>query len=194
MDDVMRKMLENFSGEKGFKSKDVEETVHSICRCNVEQFFADNVFGNKQLDFNKYLKMAGLQMTVTSKDALSGDGKPAPDLRIYPWQKPNEDFTRIGITSPQSCWGKAGLHTGDIVRSVNGITIKTRNDFRQAIRGTTVGETVAMEMQRSSGIEKINVVISGYQQPDVHIQNLSNATQKQEKIFARWNNGTPLKN
>ena len=194
MDDVMRKMLKNFSGDKGFKSKDIEETVHSICRCNVEQFFADNVFGNKQIDFNKYLKMAGLQMTMTSKDALSIDGKPAPDLRIYPWQKPNEDFTRIGITSPQSCWGKAGLHTGDIVRSVNGITIKTRNDFRQAIRGTAVGDTIAMEMQRSSGIEKINVVISSYQQPDVHIQHLSNATQKQEKIFTRWNNGTPLKN
>jgi len=90
--------------------------------------------------------------------------------------------------------GQSRLHTGDIVRSVNGITIKTRNDFRQAIRGTAVGDTIAMEMQRSSGIEKINVVISSYQQPDVHIQHLSNATQKQEKIFTRWNNGTPLKN
>jgi len=194
MDDVMRKMLANFSGEKGFTSKDVEETVHSICRCNVGQFFADHVFGNKQIDFNKYLKMAGLQMTVTLKDALSSDGKPAPDLRIYPWQKPKENFTRIGITNPQSCWGKAGLHTGEIVRSVNGVTIKTRNDFRQAIRSTTVGDTVAIEMQRSSGIEKINVVISGHQQPEVHIQHSSNATQKQEKIFTQWNdNGTLLK-
>ena len=86
------------------------------------------------------------------------------------------------------------MHTGEIVRSVNGVTIKTRNDFRQAIRSTTVGDTVAIEMQRSSGIEKINVVISGHQQPEAHIQHSSNATQKQEKIFTQWNdNGTLLK-
>lgn len=192
MDDVMRKMLANFSGERGFTSKDVEETIHFICGCDVEQFFAAHVFGNKKIDFNKYLKLAGLQMTVTLKDALSGDGKPAPDLRIYPWQKPTEDFTRIGITNPQSCWGKAGLHTGDIIKSVNGLTIKTRNDFRQAISGTTVGDTVAMEIQRSPGLAKINVVVSGYQQPEVHIEHSSNATQKQEKIFAQWNDSATL--
>jgi predicted metalloprotease with PDZ domain len=194
VDDVMRRMLANFSGEKGFRSKDVEVTIHSICGCNVDQFFAAHVFGNKQIDFNKYLKLAGLQMTVTLKDVLSADGKPAPDQRVYSWQKPNEDFTRIGITNPQSCWGKAGLHTGDIIKSVNGVTIKTRNDFRQAIRGTEIGDTVAIEIQRSAGIVKINVVVSGYQQPEVHIQHLPNATQKQERIFAQWNDsGTLLK-
>jgi len=160
----------------------------------VEQFFAAHVFGNKQIDFNKYLKLAGLQMTVTLKDVLSANGKPAPDQRVYSWQKPNEDFTRIGITNPQSCWGKAGLHTGDIIKSVNGVTIRMRNDFRQAIRGTAIGDTVAIEIQRSAGIVKINVVISGYQQPEVHIQHLPNATQKQERIFAQWKDtGTLLK-
>ena len=193
MDDVMRKMLANFRAEKGFTSKDVEETIHSICACDVRPFFTDHVFGNKQIDFNKYLKLAGLKMTVALKDVLSGDGKPSPDLRIYPWQKPNEDFIRIGITNPQSCWGKAGLHTGDIIKSLNGVPIRTRNDFRQAITRAKVGDFVTMEIQRSSGIVNINVVISGYQESEVHIQHLSNATQKQEKIFSQWNaNSVPL--
>ena len=187
MDDVMRKMLANFSGEKGFTSKNIEETVHEICGCDVHQFFTDHVFGHKQIDFNKYLKLAGLQMSVALKDALSSDGKPAPDLRIYSWQKNNEDFIRIGITNPQSCWGKAGLHTGDIIKSVKGIPIKTQNDFRQAIRSTKIGDSVAMEIQKSSGIIKINVLINGYQQPEVHIQHLSNISQKQKDIFTRWN-------
>jgi predicted metalloprotease with PDZ domain len=187
MDDLMRKMLINFSGEKGFTSKDVEETAHFICSCNVDQFFTDHVFGHKQIDFNKYLKLAGLQMTVAPKDVLSNDGKPAPDLRVYSWQKPNEELIRIGITNPQSCWGKAGLHTGDIIKSLNGVPITTRNDFRQAIRGITVGDTVALEIQKPPGRVKINVVISGYQQPEVRIQHLADATQKQEKIFTQWN-------
>jgi len=192
MDDVMRKMLANFRAEKGFTSKDVEETIHSICACDVRPFFTDHVFGNKQIDFNKYLKLAGLKMTVALKDVLSGDGKPSPDLRIYPWQKPNEDFIRIGITNPQSCWGKTGLHTGDIIKSLDGVPIRTRNDFRQAITRAKVGDFVTMEIQRSSGIVNINVVISGYQESEVHIQHLSNATQKQEKIFSQWNDNSAL--
>ena len=192
MDDVMRKMQANFSGERGFTSKDVGQTVHSVCSCDVDQFFINYVFGNEQIDFNKYLKLAGLQMTVALINVLSADGKLAPDLRIYSWQKLNEDFVRIGITNPESCWGKAGLHTGDIIKSVNGVPIRTRNDFRQAIRGITVGDSVALEIQKSPGIIKINVVTSGYQQSEVHIQHLANATPKQEKIFTQWNDNGPI--
>ena len=39
IDDVMRKMLERFSGEKGFTSKDIEQAVKDVCGCNVHQFF-----------------------------------------------------------------------------------------------------------------------------------------------------------
>ena len=108
-------------------------------------------------------------------------------MRIYSWQKTNEDFIRIGITNPQSCWGKAGLHTGDIIKSVKGILIRTQNEFRQAIRSAKIGDSVAMEIQGSSGTIKINVLISGYQQPEVHIQHLSNISQKQKNIFNQWN-------
>ena len=186
MDDVMRQMLENFGGEKGFTSKNIEETVHEICGCNVHPFFTDHVFGSKEIDFNKYLKLAGLKMSVALKDALSGDGKPVPDLRIYSWQKKDEDFLRIVITNPQSCWGSAGLHTGDIIKSVKAIPIKTVNDFRQVISSTKIGDSVALEVQKPSGITRINVLIKGYQLPEVQIQHLSDVSQKQKHLFAQW--------
>jgi predicted metalloprotease with PDZ domain len=192
MDDVMRKMLENFSGEKGFKSHNIEETVHQICGCDVHSFFSDYVFGSREIDFNKYLKLAGLQMNVALKDARAGDGKPIPDLRIYSWQKKGEDFLRIVITNPQSCWGKAGLHTGDIIKLIKGIPMKTTNDFRQLIRNLQIGDSVAMEVEKPSGILKINVLIKGYQQPEVKIQPLANASQKQKNLFAQWNDSDTL--
>ena len=187
MDDVMRQMLENFSGEKGFISKNIEETVHEICGCDVHSFFTDHVFGSKEIDFNKYLKLAGLQMNVALKDVLSDDGKLVPDLRIYSWQKKDEDFLRIAITNPRSCWGNAGLHTGDIIKSVKGIRIKTTTDFRQVIRSLKIGDSVALEVEKPSGIIKINVLIKGYQQPQVQIQNLPTVSQKQKNLFTQWN-------
>ena len=189
MDDVMRKMLELFSGEKGFTSKDIEQTINGVCGCNVHQFFQDHVYGSKQIDFNKYLRLIGLQYNITWQDVLSNDGKPAPDLRTFPYQLPGENITRIGITNPQSSWGKAGLHTGDIIKSVNGKPVTVAADFRPLIRNAKVGDTILIEIERPTGSLKLDVIISSYQQPVVHINEMPGTTEKQRRLYAQWLKG-----
>jgi predicted metalloprotease with PDZ domain len=189
MDDVMRAMLERFSGEKGFTSKDIEQTITDICGCNVHQFFQDHVYGNKQIDFNKYLKLIGLECHLEWKDLLSNDNNPAPDLRIFSYQLPGENITRIGITNPLSCWGKAGLHTGDILKAVNGKANVSASEFRQLIRNAKLSDTISIDVERSARIIKINVLVSGYQQPVAHLPQLSASTEKQRKLYGQWLSG-----
>jgi predicted metalloprotease with PDZ domain len=189
MDDVMRKMLERFSGEKGFTSKDIEQTVKDVCGCNVQQFFNDHVYGNKQLDFSKYLKLMGLQYSIEWKEFLTNDLKPAPDLRAFSYQLPGESNLRIGLSNPAAAWGRAGLHTGDIIRSVNGNAIANQADFRQVLRNSKVGDTMVVEVERQSGIKKINVLITGFQQPVVHITQMTTLTEKQKRLYGQWVNG-----
>jgi len=188
MDDVMRKMMVDFSGEKGVTSTGIEQTVHGIYGCNVHSFFQDHVFGRRQIDFSKWLKLIGLQLTIEWKDVLSADGKPSPDLRVYSWQNPNENFIRLGITNPANCWAKAGLHTGDKIISVNGTIVVGARDFRQLIRGVKIGDTVTMEVQQPAGKVQVNVLITGYQYPDVHIFPLVGATEKQKHLLSEWTN------
>lgn len=186
MDDVMRKMMQSFSGEEGFTTNDIERVVHEVCRCNVHQFFVDHVYGNKQIDFNKYLALIGLRMTVEWKDVLSPDNKIAPDLRVYSWQARDESMVRIGITTPASCWGKAGLHTGDILKSVNGISISSPRDFRQAIRKAKPGDTIVIQVERPSGMARANVVVTGYQQPEVKIVESNEFSEKKKRLLNQW--------
>jgi len=188
IDDVMRKMMEKFSGEKGFTSRDVEQVVHEVCSCNVHQFFLDHVYGNKQIDFNQYLKLVGLKMTAEWKDVLSADKQLAPDLRVYSWQNPNETVIRVGITSPASCWAKAGLHTGDILKSVNGIQMKSPRDFRQVIREVKRGDTVAVEVEQQTGHKKTNVTVTGYQQPEVRIVEFNQSSHAEKNLLNQWLN------
>jgi len=189
MDEVMKKMLERFSGEKGFTSKDVEQAVKDVCGCNVHQFFQDHVYGSKQIDFNKYLQLIGLQYTMEWKDVLSNDLKPVPDLRVFSYQLPGENIVRIGITNPASLWGKSGLHTGDIIKTINGKTLAAAADFRPIIRNAKTGDTVLLEVERPTGIVKINVLILGYQQPVVHIMQKPATTGKQQKQYEQWLSG-----
>lgn len=188
IDDVMRKMMDNFSAETGFTSRDIEQTVHQVCNCNLQQFFQDHVFGRKQIDFNKYLNLLGLRATLEWKDVLSANGMATPDLRVYSWQKPGENLIRIGITNPATCWGKAGLHTGDIIRSVNGRTITSARDFRQLIREVKIGDRVIMEVEQTTGDLKATVLITGYQQPDVHVVPIASASEKQKRLLKEWVN------
>lgn len=189
MDDVIRKMMERFSGKKGFTSKNIEQVISEVCGCNLHQFFEDYIFGKRPIDFDKYLRLMGLQKTMEWKEVKGEDGKPSPDLRVYSWQKPNETEMRIGITDPFNCWGKAGLHTGDIIKSVNGTEIKNGDNFRQVIRRAKIDDIIIIEVKHPTGIRKTNVVLSGYRQPEVQITEMSGSTEKQKKLFTQWASG-----
>jgi predicted metalloprotease with PDZ domain len=189
MDDAMKRMLERFSGEKGFASKDIEQTMKDVCGCNVQQFFQDYVFGNKQIDFSKYLKLMGLQYSMEWKDVLSNDQKPLPDLRAFVYLVPDEYTWRIGLSSPTVAWAKAGLHTGDIVKTVNGKVISSFMDFRNIQRSAKIGDTIVVEVERPTGTKKIDVLITGYQQPVVQITQMQTRTEKQERLFEEWVEG-----
>ena len=189
IDDVMRKMLERFSGEKGFTSKDIEQAVKDVCGCNVHQFFLDHVHGNKKIDFSKYIKLLGLQYTIEWKDVLSNDQKPVPDLRAFVYQLPGENVLRIRLSNPTVAWGRAGLHTGDIVKTVNGRTLVNTADFRSIQRNAKIGDSIVVEVERPSGVQKINVMITGYQQPVVNITPMPTITEKQKRLYEHWVTG-----
>ena len=189
MDDVMRKMLERFSGKKGFTSRDVEQAVNDVCGCNVLRFFQDHIYGNKQIDFSKYLRLIGLQHKIEWKDVLSKDLKPVPDLRVFPAQSAGDTVLRIGLSNPTVVWAKAGLHTGDIIKSINGKPVATFADFRTMIRSAKIGDTVTVEIERPTGIAKIDVVVTGYQQPVTQITRMPSITAKQQKLLEAWITG-----
>src|SRR5262249_53516722 len=84
MDDVMRAMLQDYAGTRGFLGVDIRRTVEGVCGCRLDAFFASYVHGAAPLDFNRYLGLAGLRARVTWTAALNGD-RPAPDLRIRAW-------------------------------------------------------------------------------------------------------------
>jgi predicted metalloprotease with PDZ domain len=186
IDAIMRIMMIKFSGEKGFNGKDIEKLLHTT---DMYAFFENYIRGNKTIDFNKYLEAIGLQYKLTWAAAVNDDGKPAADLRIYPWQKPGEAVVRIGIADPSGSWGKAGLHTGDIITAINGSAIKERNDVWKVISKVQAGDTLVIGIKRTTGTLQTKVIVSGYQQPIVKIEMIKGGTEKQKRLYAAWASG-----
>ena len=190
MDDVMRLMLDRFSGERGFESRDVERVVGEVCGCSVTPFFAAHVRGGGPIDFDRYLAHVGLRHRVTWEPARNADGSLALDRWAYVQDAPGGGM-RFVLQRPESAWGRAGLHTGDRVRSINGRPITSWPDFRAVLTAAALGDTLRVEVVRDSGPYTAIVRMAGFDNPVVRIEPLPSATTRQVALRDAWLRGAP---
>jgi predicted metalloprotease with PDZ domain len=187
MDDVMRLMLERYSGERGFAGRDVERAVTDVCGCSAaHQIFAAHVRGAAPIDFDRWLGLAGLRMVTSRTPALGSDGRPATDLRVRGWQPTEGSALRLIVTSPTSAWGRAGLHTRDELVSINGAAVRSWPEMRALLTGARIGDTLRFEVLRPAGRAHHTVVVSGYDRPVVRIVERPDATARQRAVLAGW--------
>ena len=186
MDDVMRLMFAR-SKEKRFTSRDVQQAVNEVCKCDASPIFAKHVFNAGAIDFNQYLEPFGLRAIVAWKPALMRDGKPQPDLRAWGFQ--DGDTIRLRVSDPNSIWAKAGLHTGDRIVSVNGAAVKSWPDLRNVLRSLSIGDTVTMVVALGGSESSHRVVISGYDAPNVEVRVIERPSERQSRLFRAWASG-----
>jgi predicted metalloprotease with PDZ domain len=181
-DDVMRLMYQRFwggrggggggggEGRRGFYARDIEQAVQDVCGGeSIHPFFQIYIYEGKALDFNTWLPLIGLQMQLTWQPVADEKGKLLPDTRVYIWQPAGDTVFRMAMTDPGSCWVKAGLHTGDTVSAINGALIKNRQDFYQILHTFQIGDSIIVQVRRSTGIQNVMVSITGYLAPVVHL-------------------------
>ena len=190
MDDVMRTMLERFSGERGFTGRDVEHVVEDVCGCDVTPFFDAHVRGAAPIDFDKYLRLAGLNVRITWVRA-ERENEPVPDLRLFSWMPASDTVPHLIISTPSSAWGRAGLHTQDRLIRLNGARMRTQNELRSALARLRVGDTVRVEVARPTGPFAATIIMRPFDQPSVRIEEVANATPKQQMIRTKWLAGAP---
>ncbi len=188
IDDLMRKMFEDFGGPKGFNGSDVEQATKKICQCETEvhSFFEDHIRGNKTIDFNKYLAQVGLRMNLTKKIFLGDDQKPAADGSIYAWNDAASHTTKLGIVNPNGCWGKAGLHTGDVLLKMNDSTVSNANDFFSWRDKLQVGDSVNMEIKRNDKTIRTEVHLTSQYLTLTNVERLPKRSAKEEKLYSQW--------
>jgi len=188
MDDVMRLMLDRFSGERGFESRDVERATEDVCGCRVGPFFDRYVRGGNPIDFDRYLALAGLRQRVSWEPAKNEDGSPATDRWAYAEDRPGGGM-RLVLQRPESAWGRAGLHTGDRIRTINGQPVTSWQDFRRLVGAARVGDSLRVEVSRPAGPFTTVVRMAGYDNPVVRIEALPSATARQVALRDAWLRG-----
>jgi predicted metalloprotease with PDZ domain len=188
-DDVMRLMYRRFGGRAGFSAHDVEQAVMDAGGgAGVHAFFDAFVNRSKALDLDAYLRLLGLRLRIDWQPAVDDKGIPVADTRIYIWQPPGDSLFHLILTTPQGCWGRAGLHTGDGVVAVNGRVLRDRASFYAMIRGAKVGDTIVFQLR--NGVT-VAVPITGYVQARATLSPIEGADAGVQARFREWAAGVP---
>ncbi len=186
IDDLMRAMFARFSGAKGFTGRNIEETASEVSGRDMREFFETNVRTAGNIDFNRYLTLIGLRMELAFIPARDTAGLPEPDRRVFAWQPPGERFPAVGITDPTTCWGKAGLHTGDVVTAAGGKPVVSAADLRSVFRSLQTGDTLAIEVLHNGSPFRTVVYVTGYDRPQATIREIPEATPEQKELLRKW--------
>lgn len=192
MDDVMRLMMRRYAGRTGFTGRDIEWAVTDVCGCSVRAIFDAHIRGAGSIDVNRYFDAVGLRAEVSRDSVRTPQGALSPDMRLFAWQPDGaEQQVALLINDPTSAWGRAGLHTGDRVISINGKRISIPRDVRGAIARARIGDTVVVLVQRPNGPFRATVVVTGFTYPRVRLVERPDATPVQRQRRERWIMASP---
>ena len=189
LDAVMRGLLANSRGGRGFTSASLEAVADSVCQCRLTRFFADQVRGAALIDIHPALARIGMQMTVDTAPAVGDDGTPVPDQRIGPDFTRTDAPVRLVVTNAASAWARAGLRTGDELVALNGVAIATPTAFLRALRALRIGDRAVVDLQRDARALRIPVSVAGYTRASVHLVPMPGASSVQLARRARWLDG-----
>ena len=186
LDDVMRMLSGRFTPQRGVTGRDIERAVHEVCACDAHTFFEAHVRGARPLDFDQYLRIIGMRSQVSWSPAVDGDGKPQPDVRLSAFNTEDNPLLRLHLSTPDSVWGRAGLHTGDQLVSLNGQPVVSSADFRSRLGQLHIGDNARVQIIRNGVASQVSVAIAGYDRPTVRIVEIPIASPEQLRLRAQW--------
>jgi predicted metalloprotease with PDZ domain len=187
----MRALYSRFAMKRGFTTDDVERAASEACGCNLHRFFDDYVRNARPLDFNRYLGTIGLRVGIDTIPAADSAGTRLPDTRVWAYPPKKGGRMRVMIQDPSSVWARAGLHTGDDLVAFNGAPIDSFPDFRRAFRTVKLGDVVPVSIIRGGTPSVVNVRVTGYDRPRVHIVETPDATAGQGGRRRLWLTASP---
>jgi predicted metalloprotease with PDZ domain len=191
LEDVMRMLSERFTPQRGITGRDIEQAIHEVCACDAHTFFEAHVRGARALDFDQYLRIIGMRTQVSWSPAVGSDGKPQPDTRLSAFNAADNPVLRLHLSNPASVWGRAGLHTGDQLVSLDGQPVATSTDFRSRLGELHIGDTARLEVMRNGSVSQVTVSIKGYDRPIVRIVEIADATPEQVRLRTQWLTAAP---
>jgi predicted metalloprotease with PDZ domain len=181
LDHVLRVMNEEFAKRHRYyhDSVDIETVAEQACNCKLDDFFAQYVSGTREIPYAEFLALAGLKLKTKSRTVA--------DLGFRLARGPGNSMV-VTALAPGSSAESAGIHTGDVLLSINGEPVP--HDINDWLQGRPVDQMVRVRVRRDGGERDLSFALSGREMLSYEIEEDSHATNDQKRIREGLLHGT----
>ncbi len=189
LDDVFRSLYKNFYQApnatyylrgRGFTEEDFLQVLNQVSSSDFSDFWKSNVKGQVELDYNRYLKAAGLYLEV-------GRSIPQPYAGIVTTENADHQ-TVVESVLPETPAAGAGLSPGDILLAVDEERIDGRN-LTEILSEKQPGQMVTLALYRENRLLRVSIVLQSHEERRYSIEEIDHPTELQKKIRASWLGG-----
>jgi predicted metalloprotease with PDZ domain len=178
MDDVWRHLLQNYADKGiGFTEEQFLSALEAVTGSDFREFIALTAQGRQELEYNRYLRHAGLQIDIT--------GQP-PGLWVgIEYDRTESNLARVRRILPNSPAQRAQLDAGDILTAMNDDRL-TYDNFRSRLLSHPIGSRVRLTVLRGERLLTLEITPVEFQEQRWGITPVSNTTPAQLELRNAW--------
>src|SRR5262245_26659856 len=178
LDDVMRYLIETYANKGvGIPEDGFLKAVEAVAGSDFHEFFEVTVQSHQELDYNRYLKPAGLAVEVQLQ--------PGSIYLGVEFESADASLPRVKRVAPNSPADRAKLDTGDLLVAMNDERLTFEN-FRSRLHSHSIGETLKLTVMRGSRLLNVNVVPIEFQDERWQLNEVQRLTPEQLELKNAW--------
>ncbi len=190
LDVVLRNLFEQFplSGE-GFSPTDFQSAVEKISGSSFSQFFQDYVSGVKQIDFDLWLNLVGLQLerkTETKEDSgKTNENLPEETESFKAFLGLSLNGNTVSSVKSNGPAFLAGLASGDEILAIDQRRLRPSN-LEDHLKKYTPGDLMQITFFRRSKLKELKIRLGRKPNGSLKVTRVSNPTDAQKKAYKSW--------
>jgi len=193
LDDVMRYLYENYALRgMGFPEPGLKGIFEKVAGADLTDFFKRYVSGTDEIDFNRYLRLAGLQLEGSyqpspldepeDKDKKS-EQAPRGDLGFR--MRPSGDRILVSAVLAGTPAYEGGVNAGDEVVALDGQRLDAHN-FDHRMSALQPGQRVTLTLFRREKLMTLDLT-ARQKPPDRYtIKTVKDANAEQRTLYQAW--------
>jgi predicted metalloprotease with PDZ domain len=178
LDDVMRYLMENYANKgMGFPEDGFLKAVETVAGSDFHEFYQAAAQSHQELDYNRYLKQAGLSVEVQLQ--------PGAIYLGIEFEPGDGNLPRVKRVVPNSPAERAKLDAGDLLVAMNDERLVFEN-FRSRLHSHTIGETIRLSVMRGQRLVNLAVVPVEFQEERWQLNESARPTPEQLQLKNSW--------
>ena len=178
LDDVMRYLMENYANKGlGFPEDGFLEALNTVVGSDFEEFYSRVIQSRLELDYNRYLSQAGLQVETQRQ--------PSSLFMGVSVEEADGGLARISRIIPGSPAAEAGFDSGDVLVAFDEQRITFAN-FQGRFRQRKLGETLDVSVLRGERLLHLELTPGEIQQKSWVITETNEVTAEQLELRNLW--------